>query len=178
VLKNSLARLPAAIFESRRPVCQLFITLLGENMNQSFTVYPPPLTFSTISSKDHVNEEEDTGFGCATILRRKSWKRCTINSSGASRGRRRAAATRNVWYGALSRQRQGLPMPDRRRGRAGHWAARHPHSRSLVQLFGGLVIVNASERTPALGGGYRSHGGRGPSRRQSASCRDCCANSR
>jgi hypothetical protein len=45
VLKNSLARLPAAIFESRRPVCQLFITLLGENMNQSFTVYPPPPDF-------------------------------------------------------------------------------------------------------------------------------------
>src|SRR5262249_41811757 len=48
VLKNSLVRLQSALFESRRPDRQLFITLLGGSTNQSFAVYPPPDFFNSV----------------------------------------------------------------------------------------------------------------------------------
>jgi hypothetical protein len=42
VLKNSLARLLTAIFESGRPAQQLFIALLDNSTNQSFAIYRVP----------------------------------------------------------------------------------------------------------------------------------------
>jgi len=48
LLKNSVARLPAAIFETRRPVCKMFYYITRDNRNQYFAIYLPPDFFNSI----------------------------------------------------------------------------------------------------------------------------------
>jgi len=65
-LKNSVVRLPVAIFEARRPVCYLFIILLGDNMNQSFDIYLSPDFFYSIGPYSAI--------AITTDQRRSRWK--------------------------------------------------------------------------------------------------------